>query len=201
MTSNLLRHSVVVESLERDLREGFDSQLDQSEGRYSRLAVSRGRSHVDDPSESHVLASVVGVPGSSSVDCGRVAEVVERRHDAPKRLRLQFAGSQATTVPASRLDAPPHFEMQGCIRAGASARVEDPSSQRVGAFADTQWWMTSTQIKLKMMRKVFVKDLWWVPKLGRCRTHQLNSRFQAEMSGTQLHYELLCSLWMESVWW
>ena len=126
----------VVEGLERDLCEGFDSQLDQSEGRCSGLAVSRGRSHVDNPSESHVLASVVGVPGSSGVDCGRVAEVVERRHDAPKRLRLQFAGSQATTVPASRLDAPPHFEVQGCIHAGASARVEDPSSQRAGAFAD-----------------------------------------------------------------
>ena len=56
---------------------------------------------MDDPSGSHVLASVVGVPGSSGVDCGFVAEVVERHHDAPKRL-LQFAGSQATTVPAGR---------------------------------------------------------------------------------------------------
>ena len=65
----------------------------------------------------------------------------------------------------------------------------------------TQWGMTSALIMLKMMRRVFVKDLWRVPKLARCRTHQSNARFQAEMSGTQLHSEQLCSLWMESVWW
>ena len=67
----------VVEGLERDLREGLLDQF--PEGCYSRLAVSLGHSHGENPSESHVLASVVGVPGSSGVDYGRVAEVVERQ--------------------------------------------------------------------------------------------------------------------------
>ena len=116
----------VVEGLERDLCGGLDSQLDQSISRF-KIGSYPWMFHVDDQSGSHVLACVVGVPGSSVVDCGRVA-VAERRHDGPKRLRLPFAGSQTTTVPASRLDAPPHFEVQGWIYAGASARVEDSFS-------------------------------------------------------------------------
>ena len=48
-------------------------------------------------------------PGLPSSDSGRVAEVVEQCQRGPRRLRLQFAGSQATTVSASR-DAPLQFE-------------------------------------------------------------------------------------------
>ena len=63
----------------------------------------------------------------------RVAEVLERRCDASKRLRLQFAGSQATTVPASRLDVPPHFDTP---TAGGGARVEDSSTVHAAVIAD-----------------------------------------------------------------
>ena len=54
---------------------------------------------------------------SSVVDCGRVAGV---RVTTDKRLRLQVEGSQAIAVLARRLDAPQHFEVQGCIHSEAS---------------------------------------------------------------------------------
>ena len=49
-------------------------------------------------------------PGPPTIDCGRVAEVVEQCRRGPRRLRLQFSGSQATAVSASWRDAPPQFE-------------------------------------------------------------------------------------------
>ena len=130
----------VVECLERDLLEVRDSHMDVSSGGCDvRWAVSGGFPFEDDQSASHVLATcVVGVPGRSVVDCARVAEILKRRCDGSKRLRLQFAGSQATTVPASRLDMPPHvdpFATQGCLFAGGGARAED-SAVHVAGIAD-----------------------------------------------------------------
>ena len=56
----------------------------------------------------------VEVPGSSVVDCGRVAEVAERRHDGPKRLRLQFAGSHAHSS-SEQVGRATRFRDTGCF--------------------------------------------------------------------------------------
>ena len=95
------------------------------------------------------------------------------------------------TVPASSFDAPPDFEMQvASLQEQAHARgfffINVRQHLQMNLTWLTQWRMTSAQIMLKMVRRVFVKvkDLWWVPKLARYRTHQSNARFQAEMSGT-----------------
>ena len=113
----------VVEGLERDLKVR-DSQMDQSSGGCdARGAVGF----------LHVLATrVAGRPDLSNVDCVREAEFLERRCGS-KRLRLQFPGSQATTVPASWLHVHPHFES---FAAGGGARVEDSSTLRVAVLAD-----------------------------------------------------------------
>ena len=51
---------------------------------------------------SNVLAiGVAEEPGPPTSDCGRVTEVVEQCRRGPRRLRLQFSGSQAATVSAS----------------------------------------------------------------------------------------------------
>ena len=112
----------VVECLERDLLDVQDSCMDlSSAGCEVRGAVGE---------------CVVGVPSRSVVDCTRVAVIAERPSGGSKRLRLQLAGSQATTVPGNLLDVPLHVDLPATqigLHAGGGAREDDNALPVVGA--------------------------------------------------------------------
>ena len=143
----------VVECLERDLLDVRDSHMDLSSGGCD----VRGA----------VGACVVGVPSRSIVDCTRVAEIVERRCEGVKRLRLRFAGSQATTVPGSLLDVPFHVDpstTQDVLSAGGDARADDSAIHVADESYLVEMADDPSTDHVDDDAESFAKDLSWVPK-------------------------------------
>ena len=95
---------------------------------------------------SNVLAiGVAEEPGPPTIDCGRVAEVVEQCRRGPRRLPLQFSISQATTVSASWRDGPPQFESPATSAAHVAVDSIDSSDHHEVSVEAPTWRVSEEQ--------------------------------------------------------